>query len=33
MLVAAVRIAPVGFLMGMPFPKEGLWVGDLIPRA
>jgi predicted membrane-bound spermidine synthase len=31
MLVSAALIAPVGFLMGMPFPKGGLRVGDLIP--
>ena len=30
MLVAAILIAPLGFFMGMPFPKGGRRVGELI---
>jgi hypothetical protein len=29
-LISAVLIAPLGFLMGMPFPKAGLRVGPLV---
>jgi len=29
-LISAILIAPLGFLMGMPFPKAGLKVGNLI---
>lgn len=29
-IIAALMIAPLGFLMGMPFPKAGLKIGDLI---
>jgi hypothetical protein len=31
MLVSAALVAPLGFLMGMPFPKGGRRVGELIP--
>lgn len=30
MLIAALMVAPLGFVMGMPFPKAGLRVGPLI---
>ena len=30
MLIAALLVAPLGFAMGMPFPKAGLRVGPLI---
>ncbi|MBK7143057.1 MAG: hypothetical protein IPH75_13370 [bacterium] len=30
MLVAVILIAPVGFFMGMPFPKGTLRVGPLV---
>ena len=29
-LIAAAAVAPLGFFMGMPFPKGGLRVGSLI---
>jgi hypothetical protein len=30
MMISAILIAPLGFFMGMPFPKAGQKVGELI---